>query len=95
MKPNILIEIAYVTPSKQYLQALQVPDGSTIEQVVQLSGIVTLFPELALAGQKVGIFSKLKAMSDIVHHGDRIELYRPLTADPKERRRLKLKKSKN
>ena len=89
---SIEIEVAYATPLKQVIIALTVPAGSTILAAVRLSGILQQFPEIDLACQPVGVFSKKRALTDVLQAGDRIEIYRPLTIDPKEARRAKAKK---
>lgn len=79
----INIEVTYALPDKQVVIALQVTDGTTLEQAVRLSGILDQFPQIDMAKNKVGIFSKLKKPDEIVREGDRVEIYRPLIADPK------------
>lgn len=95
MEPNklITVEVAYATPEKQKIIQLQVPVNSTIEKAIECSGILEIFPEIDLRLQKVGIFSKTKKLSDRVQPNDRIEIYRPLTIDPKEARRRRVKKN--
>jgi hypothetical protein len=68
---------------------LEVPDSSTIEETINLSGVLTLYPEINLASQKVGIFGKIAALDTLVKDGDRVEIYRQITADPQtvQRRR--------
>jgi putative ubiquitin-RnfH superfamily antitoxin RatB of RatAB toxin-antitoxin module len=68
---------------------LEVPDQSTIAETIQLSGVLTLYPEINLDNQKVGIFGKLAKLDTPVQEGDRVEIYRPITADPQavQRRR--------
>ncbi len=88
----IAIEVAYAGVSKQTVIPLKVEEGTTILSAIQQSGILTLFPEIDLATQKVGIFSKPKELSDLVHENERIELYRHLLIDPKEARRKRSKK---
>jgi putative ubiquitin-RnfH superfamily antitoxin RatB of RatAB toxin-antitoxin module len=89
----IQVEVAYAQAEQQWLFSLQVTEGSTIEAVILQSGILTLCPSIDLNRQKVGIFSKLRSLSDCVHEGDRIEIYRPLLLDPKEIRRKKANRS--
>lgn len=89
---KILIEVAYAEPHKQSILKVEVEKGSTVQTAINQSGILTLFPQINLAKQKVGIFSKTCELSDAVQQGDRIEIYRPLTIDPKEARRAKAKK---
>ncbi|TAK76445.1 MAG: RnfH family protein [Gammaproteobacteria bacterium] len=85
------VEVAYAGRDRQEILAVEVKEGSTIETAIQQSGILALFPEIDLAKQKVGVFSKQKDLTDIVREGDRIEIYRPLIIDPKEARRAKAK----
>ena len=61
---------------------LEVPDGSTVQQVIEYSGLLTRFPQIDLDTQRVGIFGKLAKLTAKVAEGDRIEIYRPITADP-------------
>lgn len=84
---NITVEVAYAAPDKQYLKSLSVPSNSTIAAVIQLSDVLIAFPEIDLNKQKVGIFGKLKQLTDPVKAFDRIEIYRPLLIDPKEARK--------
>ncbi|RDI48050.1 RnfH family protein [Aquicella lusitana] len=93
MSKLIKIEVAYALPDQQRILALEVEAGCTIEEAIHRSGMLALFPEIDLTQQKVGIFSKARRLSDGVKEGDRIEIYRPLTIDPKQARRLKAKKT--
>ena len=86
----ITVEVAYAKPDAQKIITVQVEKNSTIEMAIQRSGILELFPEIDLTKQKVGIFSQLKKLTDKVQHGDRIEIYRELTIDPKEARRKRV-----
>lgn len=86
----IEVEIAYALPHRQFLKRFCVPAGTTIEQAITLSGISHIFTEIDLATQKFGIFSKLAKTGTILQEGDRIEIYRPLLLDPKEKRRRRL-----
>ena len=88
---HIRVEVAYATPLRQEIIALEVEEGCCIRQAVESSGILQRFPEIDLAQQSVGIFSKKHELSDVLSDGDRIEIYRPLTIDPKEARRTKAK----
>ncbi|MCO6428759.1 RnfH family protein [Nitrosomonas communis] len=87
---HIEVEVAYALPHHQFLKQFCVPVGTTIEQAITLSGVHTLFAEIDLATQKIGIFSKLAKLETILQNGDRIEIYRPLLLDPKEKRRKRL-----
>ncbi len=86
------IEVAYAKPESQLVIGLQVEDGTTIEQAIRESGILRQFPEIDLAVNKVGIFGKQASLRQAVRTGDRIEIYRRLTADPKQSRRQKARR---
>lgn len=94
MASLLTIEVAYARPDVQQIVTVQVPADCDIQQAIEMSGILTLFPEIDLAKQKVGVFSKMKHLADPVADGDRIEIYRPLLIDPKEARRLKAERAR-
>jgi putative ubiquitin-RnfH superfamily antitoxin RatB of RatAB toxin-antitoxin module len=95
-KNNLLtIEVAYAAPNKQVILKVEIEQGSTLEDAIQQSGILIEFPEIKLAQSTIGVFSKKRQLSDLVQQGDRIEIYRSLTIDPKEARRAKAKATKN
>jgi putative ubiquitin-RnfH superfamily antitoxin RatB of RatAB toxin-antitoxin module len=83
---KINVEIAYAEPERQYLRELTVPAGSDVKHVLIQSGFIERY-KLDLNVNKVGIFSQLVELDHIVAEGDRVEVYRPLTADPKDIRR--------
>ena len=90
------IEIAYARADQQLILPLQVPDNCTVEEAVQLSGILKCFPEISLASNKVGIFSEICALTRMLQEYDRVEIYRPLAVDPMEARRQRaLKQSQH
>lgn len=95
MNEMIEIEVVYGLPHKQVLLSLPVPAGSSIEECIKFSGIVTHFPEIVPHDATVGIFSRPEKLETTVKEGDRIEIYRPLTADPKEMRKLRAAKMAN
>ena len=84
---RIEVEVAYARPDEQVILALQVPDGSTIEDAIRRSGVLERFPEIDLATNKVGVFGKVGKLDQPLVAGDRVEIYRPLIADPKEARK--------
>lgn len=86
---KIKVEIAYATPSMQSIIAVEVTEGASIQEAIDLSGILIIFPEINLEQQQVGIFSQPKNLTDIVSAHDRIEIYRPLLIDPKKARRAR------
>ena len=76
------VGIAYVNNKKQVWLKLEVPDGSTVQEAINHSGLLKQFPEIDLETQKVGIFGKLVKLDTVVEEASRIEIYRPITADP-------------
>ncbi len=88
---KINVEVVYATPSQQKLIALQVEEGTIIEEAILMSGILQLYPEVDLSVVRVGVFSQFRTLEDEVYEGDRIEIYRNLIIDPKEARRTKAK----
>ncbi|WP_300635417.1 RnfH family protein [Pseudomonas sp.] len=89
------IEVAHAAVDRQVLLAVTVPVGTSLRAAVWMSGIAEHFPQLALAECPLGIFGKVVADADVrvVQPGDRIEIYRPLLADPKEVRRQRAAKA--
>ena len=89
------VEVVYAAVDRQVLLAVQVPAGCSVRSALQLSGIAGEFAELDLASCAVGIFGKVVVDPEhcLVRAGDRIEIYRPLLADPKEVRRLRAAKA--
>ncbi|MDP5031753.1 MAG: RnfH family protein [Paraglaciecola sp.] len=88
------VEVAYATPAKQALLEVVIERDTTVEQAIKASGILSRFPDIDLDVQKVGIWNRTCKLSDLPKQGDRIEIYRPLIADPKEARRLRAEKAK-
>jgi putative ubiquitin-RnfH superfamily antitoxin RatB of RatAB toxin-antitoxin module len=84
---TINIEVAYAVPDKQVLLSLSVPQGTTVAEGIEQSAIQDEFPELKMDIKAVGIFSRKVSLDHVLREGDRIEIYRPLIADPKEARR--------
>ncbi|MDF9392435.1 MULTISPECIES: RnfH family protein [Methylococcus] len=84
------VGVCYADADRQLWLRMEMPDDSTVEQAIRYSGILERFPEIDLSVQKVGIFGKLVKLDAPVKEGDRIEIYRPITADPKTVRRRKI-----
>lgn len=76
------VGVCYAEADRQSWLRLEVPDNSTVEQAIQLSGLLTRYPEIDLSKQKVGIFGKLVKLDTLVQEGDRVEIYRQITVDP-------------
>jgi len=83
----IEVEVAYATPEKQLILKVEVPAGTTAAEAVRLSGIEEHFPDIVLGGNPLGIFGKKVKPARELASGERVEIYRPLTADPKVIRR--------
>lgn len=84
---RIAVQVAYATPDEQVSISLRVQSGATVREAIEVSGLLDRFPELDLTVNRVGVFGRLRKLDDVVQAGDRIEIYRPLRADPKEARR--------
>lgn len=91
---QILVEVAYAKPDVQVIIPLFVDAGTTLEQAIQQSGVLNDFPEIDLNKNKVGIFSKIAKKDTVLREKDRVEIYRPLIADPKEVRKQRAAEGK-
>ncbi len=91
--PDIAVEVVYALPEKQYFYTVNVEEGATVEQAIKASGILELRSDIDLTSNKVGVFSRPVKLGDEVQAGDRIEIYRPLLADPKELRRQRAERA--
>lgn len=76
------VSVVYANPARPTLIPVEVPDGTTVEEVIAHSGILKRFPDIDLAKQKVGVFAKIVKLNAAVEEGDRIEIYLPVIADP-------------
>lgn len=81
------IEVAYAKPDEQVILGLEIAEGATAEAAIRESGILRRFPEIDLGQNTVGVFGKVCKPDHVLRPGDRVEIYRPLIADPKESRR--------
>lgn len=88
------IEVVYALPHEQVLLKLQVPPDTTVAEAIRLSGVLQTYPDIDLARNKFGIFGKLTQAEAVLRDKDRIEIYRPLRADPKEVRRKRAEEGK-
>lgn len=94
MSEQINVEVVYALPQEQTLLSLQVPQGSTLGDAIRASGIMEKYPEIDLTKNKLGIFGKLSKEDAILRDRDRVEINRPLIADPKEVRRKRAEEGK-
>ncbi|MBU9855305.1 RnfH family protein [Rahnella bonaserana] len=91
---EICVEVVYALPERQYLRTVKLQEGSSVEQAVKASGLLELRSDIDLKQNKLGIYSRPVKLADTVNDGDRVEIYRPLIADPKELRRIRAERSK-
>ena len=75
------VDVAYANECTRVWRQLDVPDGSTVRDAIDRSGLLTEFPEIDLETQKVGVFGKVIKLDAVLEEGDRIEIYRPITAE--------------
>jgi putative ubiquitin-RnfH superfamily antitoxin RatB of RatAB toxin-antitoxin module len=76
------IGVAYADKFKRTWLSFDVPDGSTVREAIERSGVLSQYPDIDLEAQRVGIFGKFTKLDARVKEGDRVEIYRPITADP-------------
>lgn len=88
------VEVAYARPERQEIIDLQVPAGTTVAGAIEASGIRRRFPEIDLSVQSVGIFGCKVELSTPLQDQDRVEIYRPLQADPKTQRRERARRQR-
>lgn len=86
------IQVCYARPQSPLMIDLEVKSGATIESAILASGVLLHVPEIDLHACKAGIYGKIKPLDTVLREGDRIEIYRPLIADPKEARRRRVVK---
>lgn len=91
---KIRVEVAYARPERQLILAVELAPGATVEQAINASGILTQYPDIDLGIAKTGVFGKARPLSAVITDGERVEIYRPLIADPKEARRKKAEAAK-
>jgi putative ubiquitin-RnfH superfamily antitoxin RatB of RatAB toxin-antitoxin module len=94
LSAQITVEVAYALPNKQLIKTLEVPVGTTAHQAVKLSAIAEAFDAAIPEDGPLGIFGKAVANEHVLREGDRVEIYRPLIADPKEVRKERAAKAR-
>lgn len=87
--PTILVEVCYAGPQGQWLRRIEVPVGTTLIAAIDASGLREEVPGLVVAEGEVGIFAEIRPFGTVLRAGDRVEIYRPLIADPKDARRAR------
>lgn len=91
---DLRVEVVYALPERQYLRVVPLKGGSTVEEAIRASGLLELRPDIDLTKNKVGVYSRPIKFGDKLNDGDRVEIYRPLIADPKELRRQRAEQAK-
>jgi putative ubiquitin-RnfH superfamily antitoxin RatB of RatAB toxin-antitoxin module len=94
MSNQIQVEVVYALQERQKLVSVNLPEGATVRQAIERSGLLAEFPEIDLASNKLGIWNKLAKPDAVLRDKDRIEIYRALIADPKEIRRQRAAEGK-
>jgi putative ubiquitin-RnfH superfamily antitoxin RatB of RatAB toxin-antitoxin module len=92
MAEELQVYLVYATPQDEFIHPMRVAPGTTIGQAIEGSGVLSRFPEINLVTQPVGIYGKKKTLDTVLRERDRVELYRPLVADPKDTRRKRAAK---
>ncbi|ALU41496.1 MULTISPECIES: RnfH family protein [Pseudoalteromonas] len=90
----IQVEVVFALPDKATTLSVDVAEGTSVEQVVLQSGILERCPEIDPTNLSLGVWNRTVKLNHVVRAGDRIEVYRPLIADPKEARRRRAEKAK-
>ena len=84
------VGVCYAEADRQLWLRLEVPEGSNVQQAIELSGVLKQYPHIDLTAQKVGIFGKLAKLDAPIKEGDRVEIYRKITADPQTVKRRQI-----
>lgn len=84
---DIEVEVTYAAPDRQVVRTLRLPRGSRVEAAIRASGLLEEFPDIDLAANPVGVFGERVKLDTELRDGERVEIYRPLLADPKQARR--------
>ncbi|HVE06361.1 MAG TPA: RnfH family protein [Paraburkholderia sp.] len=94
MSAPLSVEVCYALADRQTLIALELPQGATLRQAIDASGVLQRHPEIDLTKQKVGVFGKVKTLDTALADHDRVEIYRPLIVDPKLARQRRVDKTR-
>ncbi|GAB3411670.1 RnfH family protein [Massilia agilis] len=92
MAEPLQVYLCYATPVREYVRTMKVESGTTIGQAIEQSGVLQEFPEINLSTAAVGVYAKKKTLDTVLRERDRVEIYRPLVADPKDSRRRRAAK---
>lgn len=91
---KVHVEVAYARHDEQVILSAEMEPGATVQAAIERSGMLGRFPEIDLKVNKVGVFGKLSKLDAQLREGDRVEIYRPLIADPKEVRKQRAAEGK-
>ena len=94
MSDQISVEVVYPLPQKQEIFTVKLPSGATVREAIESSGVLAKYPEIDLAKNKFGVYAKLAKPDAVLRDRDRVEIYRPLIADPKEVRKQRAAEGK-
>lgn len=94
MADSVQVEVIYALAVRQESVPLTLPEGATVQQAIEASGLLQKFPEIDLSKNKLGVFAKLAKPDTVLRDRDRVEIYRPLIADPKEVRKQRAAEGK-
>jgi putative ubiquitin-RnfH superfamily antitoxin RatB of RatAB toxin-antitoxin module len=94
MADSFQVEVIYALAARQEIARLKLADGATVQQAIEASGLLQKFPEIDLTKNKLGIYAKLAKPDTVLRNRDRVEIYRPLIADPKEVRKQRAAEGK-
>jgi len=92
---ELQVHVTYAKAQDEFIRPLRVAPGTTVGQAIELSGVLASYPEINLVTQPVGIYGKKKTLDTVLRDRDRIEIYRPLVADPKDSRRKRAAKKQS
>lgn len=88
--PTIAVEVVYALAGEQRVVALELAGATTVGEAIRRSGLLDLFPEIRLDAGRIGLHGRLVGVDTVLNDGDRVEIYRPLLADPKQARRRRV-----
>jgi len=91
----MIVEVVYARDDRQSLISLEVKEGTTLKEAIELSGILETYKQIDLLKDRLGIFSKFATLDTVLREKDRVEIYRPLIADPKKVRKERAAQAKS
>jgi putative ubiquitin-RnfH superfamily antitoxin RatB of RatAB toxin-antitoxin module len=88
------IEVVYPLPEKQEIFTVSLPAGASVRQAIEASSVLLKYPDIDMSKNKIGVFARLVKPDAPLRDRDRVEIYRPLIADPKEVRKQRAAEGK-